>query len=287
MDGFGFRIAGGGWAIQETMQRRQIMTSVPVEIEVDVPEGVSVRGYERCQGAHVFEVDFELPSHCTCPKCGHESETCVRLKHDVLAIRDLDLFGQPSFWVYQPPMHQCPQCRQRTQLPTPFKRPQVTYTYRFEEWVLKHLVGSSVEDVARRLAVSAEMVEQILQARLTSHSVIPPDLSITSLGFDELSLKKRHKLYVTVMSDLSDAKHPRVLAVVEGRDKGSVEQCLALLTPEQRAQVRSHRTDMSGVYADVCDKWLPHSQSVIDRFHVAKHLGQIVDNVRKKHAAIS
>ena len=43
-----------------------------------------------------------------CPKCGQESEACVRLKNDVLAIRDLDLFGQPSFWVYQPPMHQCP-----------------------------------------------------------------------------------------------------------------------------------------------------------------------------------
>jgi transposase len=258
-----------------------------VEIEVDLPEGVSLRGYERCQGAHVFEVDFELPSHCACPKCGREGEVCLRLKNDVLAIRDLDLFGQPSFWAYQPPMHQCPHCHQRTQLPTPFKRPHVTYTYRFEELVLKHLVGSSVEDVARRLGISAEMVEQILQARLAGRPTVPPDLAITSLGFDELSLKKRHKLYVTVMSDLSDSKHPRVLAVVEGHDKAATEQCLALLTPEQRAAVRSHRTDMSGVYANVCDEQLPHSQLVIDRFHVAKHLGEIVDNVRKKHAAIS
>jgi transposase len=263
------------------------MASIPVEIEVDVPEGVSLRGYERCQQAHVFEVDFELPSRCTCPKCGQESEVHSRLKNDVLAIRDLDLLGQPSFWVYQPPMHQCPYCRQRTQLPTPFKRPHVTYTYRFEEWVLKHLVGSSVEDVARRLGISAEMVEQILQARLTSQPTIPPDLAITSLGFDELSLKKGHKLYVTVMSDLSDSKHPRVLAVLEGRDKAAIERCLALLNPQQRAAVRSHRTDMSGVYADVCDAQLPHSQLVIDRFHVAKHLGEIVDNLRKKHATTS
>lgn len=263
------------------------MTSVPVEIEVDVPEGVSVRGYERCQRAHVFEIDFELPSRCLCPKCGKESEACVRLKNDVLAVRDLDLFGQPSFWVYQPPMHQCPHCRQRTQLPTPFKRPRVTYTYRFEEVVLQHLVGSSVEDVARRLAVSAEMVEQILEMRLTSQPSIPPDLAVTSLGFDELSLKKRHKLYVTVMSDLSDSKHPQVLAVVEGHDKAAAEKCLAMLTPEQRAGVRSHRTDMSGVYVNVCEKRLPHSQLVIDRFHVALHLGEIVDRARKKHAAIS
>jgi transposase len=263
------------------------MSSIPVEIEVDLPEGVSLRGYERWQGAHVFEVDFELPSCCTCPKCGREAEVQVRLKNDVLAIRDLDLFGQPSFWVYQPPLHQCPDCHQRTQLPTPFKRPHVTYTYRFEEWVLEHLVGSSMEGVARRLGISAEMVEQILETRLASQPRIPVDLSITSLGFDELSLKKRHKLYVTVMSDLSDSKHPRVLAVVKGREKAATEQCLALLTPAQREAVRSHRTDMSGVYAEVCEEQLPHSQLVVDRFHVAKHLGQIVDNVRKKHVAIS
>jgi transposase len=205
----------------------------------------------------------------------------------VLAIRDLDLFGQPSFWTYQPPLHQCPYCRQRTQLPTPFKRPHVTYTYRFEQYVLESLVGSSVEEVAQRLAVSAEMVEQILERCLAEHCAIPAEAQITSLGFDELSLKKRHKLYVTVMSDLSDPKHPRVLAVVQGRDKEAAGKCLKMLTPQQREAVLSHRTDMSAVYPEVCAEWLPNSQPVIDRFHVAKHLGEVVDRVRKKHAALS
>ena len=263
------------------------MASAHVEIEVDLPEGVSIRGYERHQGAHVFEVDFELPERCTCPKCGREAEVQVRLKNDVLAIRDLDLFGQPSFWVYQPPMHVCPQCRQRTQLPTPFKRPHVTYTYRFEQCVLEMLVGSSVEDVARRLSVSAEMVELILEHQLKGQRAIPADAQITSLGFDELSLKKRHKLYVTVMSDLSDPEHPRVLAVVKGRDRAATEACLDLLSPQQRAAVRSHRTDMSAVYPQVCGQWLPNSQLVIDRFHVAKQLGQVVDRVRKKRVVSS
>ena len=64
------------------------MPSVPVEIEMDVPEGVVVRGYERHQGAHVFEVDFDLPQRCICSKCGHEAETHVHLKNEVLVIRD-------------------------------------------------------------------------------------------------------------------------------------------------------------------------------------------------------
>ncbi len=118
------------------------MNSVAVEVEVDLPEGVRIRGYERHQGAHVFEVEFDLPSDCRCLKCGHEAEANIRYKNQTLVIRDLDLFGQPSFWVYQPPMHQCPKCRQRTQIPTPFKRPHVTYTSRFEQSVLEQLVGA-------------------------------------------------------------------------------------------------------------------------------------------------
>jgi transposase len=265
------------------------MASAQVEIEVDLPEGVSIRGYERHQGAHVFEVDFDLPEHCTCSHCGQRAEVNLRLKNDVLVIRDLDLFGQPSFWAYQVPLHQCPdpRCRQRTQLPTPFKRPHVSYTFRFEQYVMESLVGSSVEDVARRLSISAETVENILEQQLASQRAIPAEAQITSLGFDELSLKKRHKLYVTVMSDLSDDKHPRVLAVVKGRDKEATEKCLAMLTPQQREAVRSHRTDMSAVYAEVGSAWLPNSQVVIDRFHVAKQLGQVVDGVRKKRVASS
>src|SRR5690242_18607930 len=108
------------------------MSAVNVEVELDLPDGVRICGYERHQGAHVFEIDFDVPQRCTCPKCGGESEINLRYKNDVLAIRDLDLYGQPSFWVYQPALHQCPRCRQRTQIPVSFKRHHVTYTRRFE-----------------------------------------------------------------------------------------------------------------------------------------------------------
>lgn len=263
------------------------MNSVAVEVEIDVPDGVRVRGYERHQGAHVFEVEFDLPAHCRCPKCGHEAAANVRYKDNLLAIRDLDLLGQPSFWLYQPPMHQCPRCRQRTQISTPFKRPHVTYTYRFEQWVLEQVVEASVEEVARRLSISAEMIEGILEHQLAAERQISPERVITSVGFDELSLKKHHKLYATLMSDLSDPDHAQILAVSKGRDRAATEACLAKLTSEQRSQVRSHRTDMSAVYPQVCQEWLPHSQLVVDRFHVAKQLGTIVDRVRKKHAVTS
>jgi len=67
--------------------------------------------------------------------------------------------------------------------------------------------------------------------------VIDPQRVITDIGMDEVSLKKRHKLYVTIMTDLSDPQNPQVLAVMAGRDEQAAEACLNLLTPAQREQV--------------------------------------------------
>jgi len=179
------------------------MNSMPVEVQVDLPEGCR-SGLRTASRRACLRSGFALPERCSCSKCGCEAEAQIRYKNEVLAIRDLDLFGQPSFWVYQPPLHQCPRCRQRTQVATPFKRWYVTYTYRFEQYVLEQLVGASVEEVARRLSLSAETVEYILEHHMAAEREIPPEREITSLGFDELSLKKRHKLYATIMTDLSD-----------------------------------------------------------------------------------
>jgi transposase len=253
-----------------------------VTIDLDVPEGVRIRGYERKDSSHVFEVDWDLPDQLCCSKCKQTSDLALRFKNEVLAIRDLDIVGQPSFWVYQPMLHQCPYCRQRTPLHPEFKRPNVTYTYRFEQAVLEALVGSSIEETARRMAISAETVERILEWHIADERPIDPNRVIRDIGLDELSLKKRHRLYVTLMTDLTDPENPRILAVVEGRNRAAADACLQRLTPQQRRQVRTHRTDMGASYAAACKDLLPKSQLVIDRFHVAKLLGEAVDKGRKK-----
>jgi len=69
--------------------------------------------------------------------------------------RDLDIWGQPSFWIYPTVFHRCPWGRHRQNLIPPFKRRDVSYTYRFEQHVLWLLMGSNEEEVARRLGLAA------------------------------------------------------------------------------------------------------------------------------------
>jgi len=167
----------------------------------------------------------------------------------------------------------------------PFKRQDTAYTYRFEKLVLRMLIGSNEAEVARRLAISAETVRFIVKNQLAESAafVIDPQRLLTDIGMDEISLKKRHKLYVTIMTDLSDPQNPQVLAVMPGRDEKAATACLELLTAEQRAKVLRYRVDMGAPYNKACRLLLPNAKAVIDRFHVAKLLGEAVDGVRKKN----
>ncbi len=254
-----------------------------VSIEMDLPEGVQVRGYEHCKGAHAIEVSWDLPEQFVCEKCGHREKSVVETKATVQLVRDLDLFGEPCFFAYQPPYHLCTRCRHRQWFVPPFKRKAVTYSYRFEEHVLRLLIGSTEEEVARRLGITAETVRLIVKNQLAQERSIDPERKITDICFDELSLKKGHKLYVTVLTDLSDPRQPRILAVAEGKDQKAAEASLLTLSASQRAEVQTHRTDMAAAFPAACTKLLPNSQQVVDRFHVAMNLGKAVDQVRKKN----
>ena len=252
-----------------------------ITIDVDLPPEVEITGYQRYQDGHGLEVRWPLPARCRCEKCGHDDVAHIEFKTIPQAIRDLNLWEQPCFWIYQAPFHRCARCNYRQHIIPPFKRKDVSYTYRFEQFVLRSLIGSTAEEVARRLGISAETVDRIVENQLTEDRQIDPQRVITDIGLDELSLKKRHRLYVTLMTDLSDPTRPQILAVERGRDTTATLKCLDRLTQEQRQQDRTHRVDMGPAYPAACALRLPHSRAVTDRFHVAKKFNEVVDSLRK------
>jgi transposase len=253
-----------------------------VTIDVDLPPGVKITSYDRFQDGHGFEVSWPLPEPCRCEKCGHQEPARIEFKTTPQAIRDLPVWDHPSFWIYQAPFHRCGRCHYRQHIIPPFKRKDVAYTYRFEQFVLRSLIGSTAEDVARRQGISAETVERIVESQLAQHRQIDPKRVITDVGLDELSLKKRHRLYVTLMTDLSDPARPEILAVAKGKDTVAAQTCLDRLSEEQRQRVRTHRVDMGSTYPSVCAARLKNSRAVTDRFHVAKKFNEVVDPLRKK-----
>ncbi len=260
------------------------MTPTKIEIQIDLPDDVTLLEYERIENGHAFHVAWDLPPTCRCETCKKERPLDLVRKDKFLVIRDLDLWGQPSFFVYQELLHRCGGCGHRQSLIPPFKRRDVKYTYRFEEMVLQGLINSTAEDVAQRLGIAAETVERIVRVRLEQAKVGKIDAArqVERVGLDEISLRKGHKGYVTILTDLTDPSRPEVLAVAKGRDEAAAQQCLGVLSEAQLQAVRYHHTDMSAAYLKACADQLPASASVIDRFHVAKKLGEVADTLRKK-----
>ena len=160
----------------------------------------------------------------------------------------------------------------------------LSYTYRFEQFVLRSLIGSTAEEVARRLGISAETVDRIVENQLTEDRQIDPQRVITDIGLDELSLKKRHRLYVTLMTDLSDPTRPQILAVERGRDTTATLKCLDRLTQET-TPTGPHPSGRhgAGLSSGVVALRLPHSRAVTDRFHVAKKFNEVVDSLTQEY----
>jgi transposase len=261
------------------------MTSpATVEIQVDLPSGIRVCEYERINEGHAFHVDWDWPLACCCETCKHEAPLNVVEKNKFLSIRDLDIWGQPSFFVYREAMHRCPHCGHRQSLIPPFKRRDVKYTYRFEEHVLVSLITSTGEDVAKQLGISVETVDRIVKNRIqdAKGKKVDPQRQIERIGMDEISLRKGHKGYATILTDLTDPSRPEILAMAKGRDEAAGQSCLEVLTPEQRDAVQFHHTDMGAAFLSACAAGLKNSKSVIDRFHLAKKLGEVADTLRKK-----
>jgi transposase len=101
------------------------------------------------------------------------------------------------------------------------------------------------------------------------------------VGLDEKSFQRGQR-YISLMTDLTGQ---RVLEVVPGRD---TEQAIGLwekLPEGQRRKVEAAAMDMGANFAAATRIAAPQAAIVHDRFHVAKHLNEAVDQTRRQEAA--
>jgi len=98
------------------------------------------------------------------------------------------------------------------------------------------------------------------------------------LGVDEISLRKGHKQYALVLSDLE--RH-RVIAVLPNRRKATFEAWLEQLSPAEQRAIKTVSMDMWEPYRQAVKHCLPHAEIVADRFHVMKQLNRRLDQLRR------
>src|SRR5258708_18728035 len=162
----------------------------------------------------------------------------------------------------------------------PWAEPSSRFTALFERLAIDWLRAASQKAVADQLGLSWDEVhaiqERAVERGLRRRQAEP----VERLGIDEKSFTRGHH-YFTLVNDLDRS---RVLFVAEHRTEESLDRFWESLSEEQRAADRGVAMEMWDPYINSTRTHLPPAarKIVFDKFHIAKHLSEAVDLVRRR-----
>jgi transposase len=231
---------------------------------------------ERVAGEiHVF-LEHDEQTRWRCPECDAD---CPLYDHQPeRRWRHLDTCQYRTILHAQPPRSACPEHGPRV-VRLPWAEAGSRFTALFEALAIAWLRQASQAGVAELLRLSWDEVHGILNRAVRRGLQRRQAEPVPRLGVDEKSFRKRHR-YFTVVNDLDRG---RVLYVAEGRRQASLDSFWGTLTAEQLAGVEAVAMDMWDPYVASTRAHLDGAEDkiVYDKFHIAQHLANAVDQVRR------
>lgn len=204
-------------------------------------------------------------------------QACAGLRHAPPALGHLDTCQFETHLAADVPRVECAEHGVH-QIAVPWAEPGSRFTMLMERVVIDWLKEASASAVSRRLRLSWAEVDGIMSRAVRRGLARREAVRPVRIGIDETSFQKRHE-YVTVVTDLDRS---RVLAVSDGRKEESLAPFFDGLGEERRAAVEVAAMDMWPAYMNAVARHLPNARIAFDKFHVAKHLGEAVDLVRRR-----
>jgi transposase len=232
--------------------------------------------YALDEGEVRIFVEVEARAKLHCPSCGAE---CPGYDARERRWRHLDTMQYRTIVVARVPRVDCPE-HGVVQVGVPWAEVSSRFTARFEALVIDWLLEASFAAAARQLRLSWDEVagiqDRAVRRGLERRERKPPK----RIGVDETSFQRRHE-YVTTVNDLDAAV---VLYVADDRKQESLDAFYEGLGSEACAGLESVAMDMWAPYIAATRAHVPEADGkiVFDKFHVAKHLGDAVDQVRRR-----
>ena len=212
----------------------------------------------------------------SCPTCGRE-----RPLHDhqrERSWRHLDTCQYQTLIHAAVPRTECPEHGVLT-VQVPWAEPLGRFTLLFERLAIDWLRAASQTKVAERLGLSWDEVHGIMERAVKRGLKRREAEEVPYIGVDEKAFRKGHR-YATLVVDLARS---RVLYVAPDRKQSSLDGFWSTLNAQQKDCIQGVAMDMWEPYENSIKAHLPAAEEkiVYDKFHVAKHLGEAVDQVRR------
>lgn len=235
-----------------------------VELELEAGE---VRVYLE----HEFGIEWP------CAECG---QPCRLYDHQAeRKWRHLDTCQYRTILQAKPPRSECPEHGVRL-VKLPWAEAGSRFTALFEALAISWLKHASQKAVATQLNLSWDEIHAMMERAVRRGLERRRAELVRYLGVDEKAFQKGHR-YFTLVNDLDRG---RVLYVAEDREETSLDGFWSTLTEEQIHAIQAVSVDMWDAYLNSIRKHLPEAEQkiVFDKFHIAQHLTDAVDRVRRK-----
>jgi transposase len=253
------------------------------EIPLDI-EDVKIEAVEFTPHNEIIITVTSTVEGTLCHRCGKKITTAYGCGREI-TLRHLPILGKPTYIRIKPKRYQCPYCGDH---PTSTQKlswydARSPHTKAYETQVLLNLVNSTVVDVSIKEGLGYEAVQGIIDRRVSEKVDWNAFKELEQIGIDEISLKKGHQDFVTLVTTRLATGAIRVLAVLEGREKATVKKFFSSIPKKLRKTIRVVCSDMYDGYINAVKEVLgKRVRVVVDRFHVAKLYRKGLDELRKK-----
>jgi len=253
-----------------------------ISVFLDIPD-IEVIGIERTKNGDYYISVQSTQKGTTCRKCGKFIEKFHGYDKEIV-LRHLPILDNKVFIKIKPIRYMCSDCSDKptTTQKSSWYTPRSSYTNAYEEYILRCLINSTVEDVSIKEDTGYESIMGVIDRYISEEVDWDKIKKLEVIGIDEISLKKGHKDYATIITGYLHEKI-RILGVLEGRKKETVEEFFRKIPERLRATVKYVCSDMyEGFVNAAYSVFGKQVKVVVDRFHVAKKYRECLDELRKQ-----
>jgi transposase len=152
------------------------------------------------------------------------------------------------------------------------------YTKRFAYYVGRRCRDATIKDVAAELKLDWHTVKALEMAYMRAQLERAGTPAPRAIGIDEIAIRKGHT-YRIVVSDL-DRGRP-IWFGGEDRSEASMGQFYEWLGARKNSRLALAVMDMWKPFRLVTAAHAPQAAILFDKFHIMRHLGEALDEVRK------
>lgn len=251
-----------------------------------------IKIWENKRKIQIFVQQKREKSHCQ--HCGLLHSRVHQWESKTLKAPPLGLYNNVTVYFKQIRGH-CFLCDKKTLCIAEFIHSKFKgYLCSFAETAGRLMEETTCEAASRLLLANSKTLWSLDQFRmkyLFQFLKLPDDLDVSKLSADEVHFKsvklERKNLFskfhdVKFITNLVCTKASKILFNAPGRGSVALEDCLSILTDEQKEEVDFASCDLHDPFISVFKTECPNAKICVDRFHVELNLKKALEKVRRQ-----